>query len=153
MCSMLWKLDHLQEERGMGSHFLKLGSFQKSEWFANFLLDQTLIIALYCGKAPLVWGILKVHQQTWNFIGEILLHMKYNLNILPCWHKWTNKIVDWFSDTVFPALKYLPKHGQIRIFGACLSASNMVKWVVPEKILQNAVQFGRGSTLADRYSA
>ena len=30
------------------------------------------------------------------------------------------------------------KYGQICIFGAYLGAPNMVKWGVPEKILQNA---------------
>ena len=43
--------------------------------------------------------------------------------------------------TIFGALKYAPKYakyGQICIFGAYLGAPNMVKWGVPEKILQNA---------------
>ena len=34
----------------------------------------------------------------------------------------------------------MAKYGQICIFGAYLGAPNMVKWGVPEKILQNAVQ-------------
>ena len=40
------------------------------------------------------------------------------------------------------ALKYA-KYGQIYqipMFGAYLGASNMVKWGVPEKVLQNAAQ-------------
>ena len=45
--------------------------------------------------------------------------------------------------TIFGAPNYAPeyaKYGQICIFGAYESAPNMVKWGVPEKILQNAVQ-------------
>ena len=34
----------------------------------------------------------------------------------------------------------MAKYGQICIFGAYLGALDMVKWGVPEKILQNAVQ-------------
>ena len=53
---------------------------------------------------------------------------------------------DLFRDTVLDhigPLKYVPKYakyGKICIFGAYLGAPNMVKWGVPEKILQNAVQ-------------
>ena len=36
----------------------------------------------------------------------------------------------------------MAKYDQICIFDAYLGTPNMVKWGVPEKILQNAVQMG-----------
>ena len=40
---------------------------------------------------------------------------------------------------IFDVTKYA-KYGQVCIFGIYFDAPNVVKWGVPEKILQNAVQ-------------
>ena len=42
--------------------------------------------------------------------------------------------------TIFCALKYVPKYAKYGIWDAVLGALDMVKWGIPEKILQNVVQ-------------
>ena len=42
--------------------------------------------------------------------------------------------------TIFSALKYAPRRLYLAYLGAHLSGPHIVKWGIPEKILQNAVQ-------------
>ena len=69
---------------------------------------------------------------------SIATHLKFTLLL-----QWGNQHFKIFSGTpiftIFGAPKYVPKYAYLAKY-AYLGAPDMVKWSVPEKILQNVVQ-------------
>ena len=84
------------------------------------------------GRLDPAWGKREEGERR----GILILHPATHTRIKLSYQNFLNPHPLWHDDNY---AEYA-KHGQICIFGAHFSWPNMVKWGLPEKILQNAVQ-------------